>query len=347
MLEPVSFHLYYFRSWKTVLTLTVAKLGRSFYFQGSHENILPKLAKKLFDLNDTNKNFMEELLMNPQKASVVIPVYNQWNSLKRVLLAFSQQSIPKSDFEIIIIDDGSSDDVLLESSESLSQKYLINIVLYHQSNCGRASARNAGIRLALNNNIIFCDADRVPCNEFVKYHLDSHIEENCVVIGNQFDLFYKNIDSLFTDYIHWDIIKRFSKKPNYFSRICMIYESCKCVATNLRWMSFLVGNSSVSKKKLIETGVFDENFSEWGFEHFELGLRLQYNGAKFFVNELAANYHIPHSRNNYFYTEMINKSAELLLIKHPEVDIDIMKKILMNNINAINYNECIFKRGII
>ena len=42
---------YYFRPWKTILSRTVADGGRSFYLQGTHEETLPNLAKRLFEMN--------------------------------------------------------------------------------------------------------------------------------------------------------------------------------------------------------------------------------------------------------------------------------------------------------
>ena len=52
---PKSDPRYYFRPWKTILTRTVADGGKSYYFQGSHEDTLPNLAKRLFVLNDNRR----------------------------------------------------------------------------------------------------------------------------------------------------------------------------------------------------------------------------------------------------------------------------------------------------
>lgn len=49
--------------------------------------------------------------MEEYRVSVVVPVLNQYDSLKKVLYGFSQQEYDKSQFEIIVIDDGSSDDL--------------------------------------------------------------------------------------------------------------------------------------------------------------------------------------------------------------------------------------------
>lgn len=277
-----------------------------------------------------------------QKASVIIPTYNQWDSLCKVLTGFLNQNIPKEYFQIIIVDDGSQDKLHTETSSTLGSRYDMDIVLYHQNNKGRAAARNVGINLSDNDILIFCDADRIPSPNFVGTHLQSHTERNHVTIGSQYDLFYKNIDSLFDDGINWELIKRFSRIPNYYSRIMKIYSYDNPNVSNLRWMSFLVGNSSISRDIFDISGVFDEDFSEWGFEHFELGLRMQYAGVLFNIEPEASNYHIPHPRDTNFYSQMIDKSALILYEKHPEINISSMKKILMSNVTVQEYNNSIF-----
>ena len=224
----------------------------------------------------------------------------------------------------------------------MSIEYDLDITLYHHINKGRATARNTGIKKSTKEVLIFCDADRVPCEDYIFNHLLLHEENECVVVGGQYDIFYKSIDDLFTEKIEWSKIRRFSRQPNYYSRIIKIFDDTRESVNNLYWMSFLVGNSSISKRLLMQTGGFDEDFVEWGFEHFELGLRLQKKGAMFRHSKEAANYHIPHKRDSGFYKNMINKSAQMLSKKHAEVNIEIMKKILFENIDVCEYASHIF-----
>ena len=281
--------------------------------------------------------------MSNLKSTIVIPVYNQYNALKKVLLSFMKQTIAADSYEIVVIDDGSDDELKYETSNTLSDKYNIEIMLYHQENQGRAAARNMGIALAKYEVIIFCDADRVPCKMFIEEHLKIHQSSKDIVIGAQYDIFYKKLDFLFKGEIDWINIDRFSKIPNYFERIRKIYEGNNCLAPNLCWMSFMVGNASVSKEFLKEVGWFDEDFKDWGFEHLELGLRLQKKKGRFMISQSAASYHIPHNREKNFYRDKIEKSALILNYKHPEIDIFVMQALLMKNINVLEYNEAIFK----
>lgn len=277
------------------------------------------------------------------RATIVIPVYNQYNALKKVLMSFMKQTIATDSYEIVIVDDGSEDNLKYETSITLTTMYNMDIVLYHQQNQGRATARNVGINLAKHEVIIFCDADRIPCESFVEQHLKMHQSAKNIVIGVQYDIFCKKLDFLFDNEIDWKNINRFSKVPNYFGRIQKIYEGNKSLAPNLCWLSFMVGNASVSKKFLEEVGCFDEDFKDWGFEHLELGLRLQKKKGRFYVSQSAASYHIPHHRETNFYWEKIEKSALILSSKHPEIDISIMQTLLMKNIDVLECNEIIFK----
>lgn len=276
------------------------------------------------------------------KASVIIPVYNQYESLKKTLKSLSNQTISKEMYEIVIVDDGSSDQLKFETSEEMRDRYKCEIQLYHQKNSGRAVARNTGIQSASNDILVFCDADRVPCVDYIYQHLLAHENGECVVIGDQYDLFYKSIDELFMAEIDWERISRFSRHPNYYSRISKIYDTEYNKGENLYWMSFLVGNASVPKRVINNVGGFDEDFVDWGFEHFELGLRLQKAGAQFQLADTAKNYHIPHKREGHFYQKKIHDSLLLLVQKHPEIDGGIMKKILMENVNVWDYAQEIF-----
>jgi glycosyltransferase involved in cell wall biosynthesis len=84
--------------------------------------------------------------------SVVIPAYNSAAFIADAITSIQKQSYPV--FEIIVIDDGSSDDTLAVV------KSLPGTILYHkQDNKGPAAARNQGIRLASGLWVAFLDAD--------------------------------------------------------------------------------------------------------------------------------------------------------------------------------------------
>lgn len=87
------------------------------------------------------------------KFSVIIPVYNKAPYVKMTIESVLAQTL--SDFEVIVIDDGSSDgsgDIVAAISDP-------RVCLVHQRNAGVSAARNFGIRLAKGDWVAFLDAD--------------------------------------------------------------------------------------------------------------------------------------------------------------------------------------------
>lgn len=99
--------------------------------------------------------------------SVIIPVYNVEAYLKKCVLSLQHQDIPREQYELIIINDGSPDDsrgVVLELMQSFP-----NIIFIDQENKGVSKARNAGIDKARGKYLLFIDPDDyVETNSFAR-----------------------------------------------------------------------------------------------------------------------------------------------------------------------------------
>jgi glycosyltransferase involved in cell wall biosynthesis len=97
--------------------------------------------------------------------SVIIPLYNKSEYITACLNSIINQTYP--DFEIIIVNDGSTDDgikkvyKLLDNSQNsmLNIHHKIKISLINQENSGVSTARNNGVNVANNDYIAFLDAD--------------------------------------------------------------------------------------------------------------------------------------------------------------------------------------------
>ena len=89
------------------------------------------------------------------KLSIIIPVYKTQDTLDRCLKSILQQSF--TDYEIILVDDGSPDDCPL-LCDNYAHKYS-NIQVIHQPNGGLSDARNTGINQAQGEYITFIDSD--------------------------------------------------------------------------------------------------------------------------------------------------------------------------------------------
>src|SRR3989338_919271 len=97
------------------------------------------------------------------KVSIIIPLYNQQQKLLRCLSSIRQQTF--TDFEIIIINDGSidvtSDSLYKNVMNEFSSAGGNNFKYIYQANAGAPAARNRGFREAGGQYVIFCDADVV------------------------------------------------------------------------------------------------------------------------------------------------------------------------------------------
>ncbi|MBE6529931.1 MAG: glycosyltransferase family 2 protein [Ruminococcaceae bacterium] len=89
--------------------------------------------------------------------SIIIPAYNCEKYICECLDSCLEQDIPANDYEIICIDDGSTDKTT-EILDGYAAKY-IQIKLIHQKNSGVSAARNTGIEQAKGDYIWFVDAD--------------------------------------------------------------------------------------------------------------------------------------------------------------------------------------------
>jgi len=91
------------------------------------------------------------------KASVIIPVYNEERVIRECLISLSAQTF--KDFEIIVVDDGSTDKTYQEVSEVRRDYFGKNFVILKQDHKGPAAARNLGASKASGQILVFVDAD--------------------------------------------------------------------------------------------------------------------------------------------------------------------------------------------
>ena len=95
--------------------------------------------------------------MNLCKLSIIIPVYNVEIYIDKCLRSCIDQDIPLSNYEIIVVNDGTKDNSLLIVT-SIAEEYS-NIIIVSQENEGLGSARNKGLSLAKGEFVWFVDSD--------------------------------------------------------------------------------------------------------------------------------------------------------------------------------------------
>src|SRR5690606_22845535 len=205
------------------------------------------------------------LVINPgggkvqPRVSIIIPTYNRRIILEKALRALFHQTIDPQEYEVILIDDGSADGTY-EMVQSLNPPY--HLQYRRTERRGPAAARNLGIELARAELIIFIDSDIVVNDRFVAAHLAAHTADN--LIGHGPVIHTDNLDN-----------------PT----------SAHFKVTDISRAFFATGNASIKKKHLVEAGLFDESFVEYGWEDLELGIRLRRLGLRAVKVPEARGYH--------------------------------------------------------
>lgn len=105
--------------------------------------------------------------------SIIVPVYNVENYIKDCVDSVLKQN--ESDFEIILVDDGSQD-----TCDEICEQYALDdtrIHVIHKKNGGLSSARNAGLDIAKGEYIIFLDSDDFWDDDNALYNINKNLEE--------------------------------------------------------------------------------------------------------------------------------------------------------------------------
>lgn len=206
--------------------------------------------------------------------SVIIPTYNREKLLAKCLSALAGQTFPAEEYEVIVIDDGSTDGTPAMVKE-LARKAPCCINYVYKEHKGIGAARNVGLRLARGELIIFIDSDIVAVPDFIQAHVSQHkitrkagsfqVDDNFIVHGPV--IYTTNLDNPLA-----------TKKR----------------VTDISTAFFATTNVSIAKKWLFEAGLFDEDFTEYGWEDLELGQRLRRLGLMVIRSEEPKGYHLKH-----------------------------------------------------
>lgn len=116
---------------------------------------------------------------NKPKISVIVPVYNAEKYLDRCVESIINQTF--KDFELILVDDGSTDDSGVLSDKLATKDKRIKV--FHKENGGVSSARNIGLDNALGKYVAFCDPDDFihPQMYEILYKFAKDNDAECVV----------------------------------------------------------------------------------------------------------------------------------------------------------------------
>lgn len=193
--------------------------------------------------------------------SVVIPTYNQAELLHHCLLSLTNQTLDPASYEIVVVDDGSTDhtgDVLEEFRGRIKPVRL-------PANRGRSAARNVGIAQARGRLIVFVDSDVVVRRDFLQAHLHVHTREGSGILSRGPVVLVRSAAEAVRARV-----PRIGASPAYLD----------------------TANAAVEKSALLQAGGFDEMFPGYGWEDFELGMRLRRLGIRRVFSRQAVAFHV-------------------------------------------------------
>lgn len=238
--------------------------------------------------------------------SVVIPTYNRLPILQKCLRALEQQHYhdPVTDYEIVLVDDGSTDGTLDWLQEYSSE--FPHLRIFCQTHQGPAAARNLGVKEAKGETIIFIDSDLVVTEIFLQSHAETLKKA------------YQTSDQVFT-------YGRVINTCNFEEPTSEPYK-----ITDFSAAYFATGNVAIARHWLLEAGLFDTGFQLYGWEDLELGVRLKKLGLKLIKCPEAVGYHWhpPFALNQL--PQLIDKEIQrgrmgvLFYQKHPTLNVRMM-----------------------
>ena len=106
------------------------------------------------------------------KLSFIVPIYNVEQYLRKCVDSLLAQDVPSSEYEVILVDDGSPD-----ACPQICDEYAAaceDIRVIHRENGGLSAARNSGIEIAKGKYVCFVDSDDYWEPSFLLSHSSMH-----------------------------------------------------------------------------------------------------------------------------------------------------------------------------
>lgn len=116
-----------------------------------------------------------------KKASIVIPVYNEAGELEKVLNALKNQTFPQEEFEVIVVDNGSTDHTKELVDRYKGVRYILQVEYLNSS----YSSRNRGIEAANGEVVILLDGTVIPEKDWLEEGLQCMEREGADIVTSK------------------------------------------------------------------------------------------------------------------------------------------------------------------
>lgn len=196
--------------------------------------------------------------------SVIVPVYNGAQTIASCLKALLNQTVPRSQYEVIVVDDGSTD----ETREVVKR---FDVRLLSQPNRGPAAARNFGASQARGEILLFTDADCVPKRDWIEAMLKPFADLEIVGAKGVYKTRQRELIARFVQIEYEDKYDKMRKD---------------------KYIDFVDTYSAAYRKTVFEeNGGFDPTFPRASGEDVEFSYRLAQRGYKMVFVPQAVVYH--------------------------------------------------------
>ena len=206
--------------------------------------------------------------------SVIVPTHNRANYLAPLLASLARQQYPAERWELVIVDDGSTDGTR-EYLEAYPGPRPLNTRVVSQPQNGVATTRNNGATLALGRALLFIDDDMIPTSSLVAAHASVHLQDDRAVMIGHISLPTEGREP----WVAWED-----------AQLVRHYDALKSGRRVPGPRDVYTGNCSVSAHLFKSVGGFDTSLLRT--EDVELGYRLRDAGAKFYYRAEADSLHL-------------------------------------------------------
>lgn len=235
--------------------------------------------------------------------TLIISFYNRIDYLKLVFAGLEIQTF--KNFEVIIADDGSNQDVVKELQNLISKSpFVVKHIWQEDRGFRKNKILNRAILNSTTNYLVFIDGDCIPHSEFLKEHFENR-KENVCLTGRRVNLSIKMTNMLDEKKVR----NKFLEKNHLLLLFDSIFGSTvdfeKGIYIKSKFLRELLNrknrgllgcNFSIHKNDILSVNGFDERYEAPSIgEDTDLQFRLELNGIKVnSLNNIAIQYHLYH-----------------------------------------------------
>ncbi|MEV5886662.1 glycosyltransferase [Streptomyces sp. NPDC052020] len=260
-----------------------------------------------------------------KRASVIVPTFNRAPLLMETLRGLARQDLDRSEFEVIVVDDGSTDETA-DVVESFTRRLDITYVFQEDKGFRVAAARNAGARLATGDVFAFLDTGAVVGPGYLRHHLALHADESehRAVVGYAYAYRPEDptagLEQMCGRLLPERLLEVYAHDPSFWDIRHGAFLRCGWDLGELAvpWILLWATNCSVRADDYWAVDGFDEDFQRWGVEDMELGFRLFKHGVRFVASREGWAIETPHDRDGDNNAQGNRHNIGQLLAKHRE-----------------------------